>query len=178
MWVATNKEESAAIQELRSLPDRPLAIVAAALMERRLSALLTGCLQDGALRKETVFERMFRSSGPVGSFSAKIHLGFMVRLYDHRTMLNLERIKDIRNRFAHDLAASSFQQFKDACMNLDIAHHFFEYGEETPMPRRARNMVAIENLAESLVDPRERFLMAAMLYSTDFAMGPPGPRLG
>jgi hypothetical protein len=81
VWLTTDEDEGGAVQELYTLPDRAAAIVAVALLDRRLEIALKQVLRDGERRKgETVYERMFRPSGPIGAFSTKISLGYMIGL--------------------------------------------------------------------------------------------------
>jgi DNA-binding MltR family transcriptional regulator len=53
---------------------------------------------------------MFHSSAPLGSFAAKIRLAHLLGLISKDFYSDLEMMKEIRNRFAHDLSAVSFDQ--------------------------------------------------------------------
>lgn len=174
VWMATNQKEAGAIQELMGLPDRAAGIVAAALLEARLEAALRGVLRDGLTgngKDATVQNEMFRTSGPLGTFSAKIKLGFMLGLYGDTGRRNLERLKAIRNRFAHELGASSFAdpEVRGLCVGLSgFERHFFEYGAQDP--ETGNPGIAEPDLAEHLKDSRQRFLMCVRLYCAALTM--------
>jgi hypothetical protein len=52
---------------------------------------------------------LFRSSGPLQSFEAKIRVGYAMGLYGEKAKENLDCIKAIRNAFAHALIPISFE---------------------------------------------------------------------
>jgi hypothetical protein len=165
VWIATDDAEGAAIQELQSLPDRACAIVAAALLEARLESALKHALQDASLSNgATVHSRMFYPSGPLGSFGSKIELGFMIRLYSLPARKDIKIINDIRNKFAHKIRVSSFENVRNECFNLsNFEQHFFLYG--TSINPERHMMMAEPDLDEHLKIPRHRFLMAVRLYA-------------
>ena len=70
-WVSRSDAESAAFQEMFKDSDRGAALVAASFVEQFLEYKLRHMLRDD---DETPLGEMFRSAGPLGSFSAKIHL--------------------------------------------------------------------------------------------------------
>jgi hypothetical protein len=119
---------------------------------------------------------MFRPSGPIGAFSTKISLGYMIGLYSLNAMRNLERLKDIRNDFAHELRIRTFSDVRDACANLaNFEQHFHEYGTQPP-EACANPMLAENDLSAHLADPKQRFLMCVRLYSGALTLRstPPG----
>lgn len=127
MWIFLTKDEYLAIQEIQETKsDRATAIVAAAIVEERLTAAIKSKLH----RDKTIVNHIFRTSGPLGSFSAKIDLGFLIGLYSKEAHSDFEIIKDVRNEFAHRVHAISFsspriydlcKNFKKHDMNFQIA---------------------------------------------------------
>ena len=116
IWLSTQAEETAAIQELEGLPDRALAIVAVALLDTRLESTLRMHLRDGVRKGHgTLHQQMFRPSGPLGTLSAKISLGCMLGLYEIEALRDMEILKEVRNKFAHELTVSSFNEVRDLC---------------------------------------------------------------
>jgi hypothetical protein len=151
--------------------DRAAGLVAAAMVENRLEAAIR--FMTHADKK--IEERMFHSSGPLGSFSAKIDLGFMIGIYGDLPLQELITIEDIRNRFAHRLDINSFsdQEIADRCKNLKRFEVYFTDGGlpvapmETPTgewsyPLHAR--FGKRDLAKHLQSPRERYIMSAQVY--------------
>jgi DNA-binding MltR family transcriptional regulator len=51
---------------------------------------------------------LFGPMKPLSSFSAKIRMGFALRLYGERTFHDLELLRELRNLFAHGKLAIDF----------------------------------------------------------------------
>jgi DNA-binding MltR family transcriptional regulator len=103
-WLVTSAEDIAVLAEInRGASDRALGIIAASLVEIHLTKLI----QDAFItetkigQKQTVQELMFNSSGPLGPFSNKIRLAYLMGLVSADFFKELEIMKEIRNRFAH-----------------------------------------------------------------------------
>jgi DNA-binding MltR family transcriptional regulator len=117
MWVNATPAEFEVIKELEeSRSDRATAIVASAILEERLSSAITSRLQ----KDEKALSRLFKYSGPLGTFSSKIDLGYLMGLYGKEIYCDLNTIREIRNEFAHSLRTSGFksQRVNDLCKNL------------------------------------------------------------
>jgi hypothetical protein len=123
MWNLISKE---GVEEFRSMmaeiqsgSDRAAAIVAAACVEDQLGEALRVVME----KDETVIRDMFRSSGPLGSFSAKISLGYLLGLYEKDMKKEIDTIKEIRNVFAHRRETTGFdaQRARDLANNLSIS---------------------------------------------------------
>ncbi len=84
--------------------DRACVIVGAALLEDVLRALLAEYFTHKADSN-----KLFDHSGALGTFSAKIELSFHLGLISDYEYKLLNKIRDIRNRFAHRTCISSFQ---------------------------------------------------------------------
>ena len=102
----TDVEITAFLEELKKQTDRGVGIVAAAVLEDALEfALRSRLVVLSNTRAEALFGRM----RPLSSFSAKIAFGFAVGLYDDHLRKPLNMIRDVRNEFAHNLEATSFE---------------------------------------------------------------------
>ncbi|GMO96259.1 MltR family transcriptional regulator [Bradyrhizobium sp. TM239] len=113
------EELDRALHDIDASPDRAAAIVAAAFIERHLElALKARLVQD-----DTYLKDMFRSSGPLGSFSSKIRMAYLLGICSKETTRDLETIKNIRNAFAHDVLIAGFdnQRINDLTENLENA---------------------------------------------------------
>jgi hypothetical protein len=66
-------------------------------------------------------KELFRSSGPLGSFSSRISLALLMGVVSERAYREMMIIKDVRNKFAHALDVVGFedQWVKDKCANLN-----------------------------------------------------------
>ena len=67
-------------------------------------------------------DQIFGPNSALGSFSAKINLGYLMGLYSRDAYRELDCIRTIRNDFAHELHINSFdiETIKDRCANLRI----------------------------------------------------------
>lgn len=178
-------EESLQVfQELRTAPDRSAAIVGGSLVEMVLQNVLIDHLHpDEKLTKE-----MFRSTGAFGPFATKIHLGKLVGVYGAEMHQELVRIKNIRNRFAHDLSVRSFtdQQVASWCQNFKFCERYTIENntptppkDPTPIPMGKRTWwFGVTDRDKTLRDPRGRYLttVGAMLYALSWMRGVKMPK--
>lgn len=113
--------------ELHAQTDRGAAIIGAAYLEVGLAQLLLACFVTS---KKTIDEKtgkpfwhaLFRDpNAPLASFSAKIRLASALGLIGDHTEADLNRIREIRNRFAHeffDELSFAEQSTRDRCNAL------------------------------------------------------------
>lgn len=164
MWMIHSDEEGEALRDLVKSSDRSSAIVAAALLENRLQyAIITRMAQD-----ETIINQLFHSSGPLGSFSAKIKLGYLIKMYSQQACAEMTCIKDIRNDFAHKLGVRDFQTptVRDKAKNLKmVERHIFPFGtKEEDTPQGLSPKMFEHDLDAQLSDPRRRYLLAVSFF--------------
>ena len=97
---------------------RATAIVGAAFVEDHLQRLIQARLVDD----EKVVDQTFGPNSALGSFSAKINLGYLFGLYSKEAYRELNCIRTIRNDFAHELHINDFDidTIKDRCANLRV----------------------------------------------------------
>lgn len=97
---------------------RATAIVGAAFVEDHLQQLIQAQLVDD----KKVMDQTFGPSSALGSFSAKINLGYLMGLYSKEAYRELDCIRTIRNDFAHELHINNFDidTVKDRCANLRV----------------------------------------------------------
>jgi hypothetical protein len=179
MWANLSPEEAAAIKELDALPDRAAGIVGATILESRLGDRLKRETADFLINPtNTLHHRMFTHSGPIGSFSARINLGFMLKIYGEKAWRDLDIIREIRNSFAHITGIRSFDidSVRDRCANLKACETQFSEHKESDgwlistaessdrdIPLEMH--MQIPNLNARLANPRERYLMCIQYYS-------------
>jgi DNA-binding MltR family transcriptional regulator len=174
-WISLSAEESEAVHDLYQSSDRAVAIIAATLVEARIKTALLERFE----RHEKIEQNMFRSTGPLGSLSAKIDMILLLNIVSPDAHRDLETMKNIRNRFAHYLDIKDFesQRIADWCKNLRlIERHFVDpktlaSGEANPLGLNLQ--MAIEDRDEKLKSPRWRYLMTAMLFAAAFAFHRP-----
>jgi hypothetical protein len=87
------------LPDAKKQPDRFLVIIMAAIIDEGLGEIIQRRLVD---HRKTA-KRLFRPEGPLATFSAKIDLGFMLGMYYEEFAKMLHSIREIRNKFAHDM---------------------------------------------------------------------------
>jgi len=166
-WFVETDEEIAATEEMEATSDRAAAIVVASLVESRL----TTALQMEMIDDQKVVNDLFRTSGPLGSFSAKIDLAYLMQIVSADAYRDLLTMKKIRNLFAHDIAPLSFDTspLKDLCQNFRLIELMMcdMEEEEVAMPA-PRFTLKITDYRQHLAHPRGRYLLAGRLFVAGF----------
>jgi predicted metallopeptidase len=172
-WVHISKDIGDAIDEIETSSDRAAAIVAAALLEDHLTTSIRHYLH----RDNAICNSVFKHDGPLGTFSNKIDMSFLIGIFSKRCHKELDTIREIRNKFAHIMKINSFdyRQIKDLTNNLvrheqtkiiitDIHHDpkTFAYSPE----------------AEGPLTSRQRYMRSCKLYIGILTMNrPPRPKM-
>lgn len=94
------------IETVRELPDHALALVCAAFVERTLERVILSRL---VRLTTTQHNELFVGLGPLSSLSAKIKLAYALGAIGSESVGDLNRIKDVRNQFAHSFHPISFR---------------------------------------------------------------------
>jgi hypothetical protein len=113
-----NQDERDAHAEIEASFDRAAAIVSAAFVDDRLTAALKSRLHYD----KKIIDSMFNPSGPLGSFSARINLAFLIGMLSKKSTEDLHIIREVRNEFAHKLTTKSFnaQRVRDLIKNMQV----------------------------------------------------------
>jgi hypothetical protein len=104
---APNKRELAQLMdEINTGSDRAMAIVTAVMIENALAdAIQARFVRLSTEDRAAIFEGM----APLSSFSSKIKVGFAPGIYVKRIRHDLDRVREIRNAFAHSRRPISFE---------------------------------------------------------------------
>jgi DNA-binding MltR family transcriptional regulator len=107
--------------------DRAMAIVLGAIVENHLTEILKFVMR----RDSRIAGELFSPIGPLGSFGVKIRLAYMLHLVEESMFRDLLVISKIRNRFAHHLSTTTFddQQITDWVRSMHIYGIVKEMGE-------------------------------------------------
>ena len=129
VWNHKNKGEADAIGSLANESDRGAAIIAAAYLEDRLRGGIIQKLRRDSKATKNIIDDLFRPGGPIGSFSVKIQLGFLMRIYGKQVFHELKTINKIRNKFAHVIGHNTALSFESEmissmCNELKIIEHY------------------------------------------------------
>lgn len=125
----------ALVKELEGQTDRGATIVGAAWVEEALlSAIETFLVKD-----KKAWDRLFRQSGPMSSFAAKIDLAQLLGMTSKVINSDLHILRSIRNEFAHSIFDKENAQLslatphiRDKCLALQSVAH-----EKHTNPRNA-----------------------------------------
>ena len=94
--------------ELKHESDRGCILVGTSAVDDALKIALKRRLSTDEHVKKRAVEPMFESMGPLSTFSARIKLAYAVGLIPRWIFEDLEIIRKIRNRAAHEHTAHSF----------------------------------------------------------------------
>jgi DNA-binding MltR family transcriptional regulator len=163
MWSVTTQREIEAIDELRNNPsDRAIGIVLASFVEGHLTDLIKSCF----IKQSEVEREMFHSSGPLGAFSSKIRLAYLMGLIGDECFKNLQTMKEIRNRFAHYPAIGRFDldEIRSRCMNLTLVEkHVVDADNGIYGDASAIFALEVRGVAAKLRSPKDRYVLAAQV---------------
>ena len=100
--------------ELNGASDRAAAILAAAYFEGKLGDAIMcrfAQISSSFSEQKELGNVAFETHNTIKDFSAKIEIGFGLGLYNNEIRKNLQKAREIRNKFAH---ASKPVEFDDA----------------------------------------------------------------
>lgn len=103
-WIIEGVDEDEFVRELHSHSDRAAGLLGHAIIDARLTKAIKSRWKDNG----KILEELFNAGGPLGTFSARMKVGFAIQLYGLETYNDLNLINRIRNAFAHDLGARHF----------------------------------------------------------------------
>ena len=147
----TEKRRLSLFDYLNDSDDRTAAILGGGMLENELALMIMSRFRGLSSREH---QELFDRDGAVlYSFSDKIQLGYALRLYGKEIMDELNRIRRIRNSFAHHLSVRTFSspQIRRDMDDLEGAH-FSYWWQDEEWPRN-RGWV----FARSVIDLISRF---------------------
>ena len=179
-WISLNdkgeQDIPRTIAELQHNSDRAAGIVGAVLVDESLTALLKSRMQPDA----DLLREMFRNSGPLGAFSSKINMGFLIGLYSAAARKELDTIKEIRNEFAHRAARDfDFGRIRDLANNLSLCDRIefhmsvdaFKAGGTGVLwmgdkpPSTQQSVPVLEPAPPEQLTPRKKYMRACQFFS-------------
>jgi DNA-binding MltR family transcriptional regulator len=164
-----------AFDQIKRDSDRAVAIVGAAIIEDRLAEfLLRRCASNSSSQRTA--RNFFGTNGPLGSFGAKIDAAFVFQHITKEAHEDLRLVKDIRNRFAHEIEIDSFAHdaISSRCKRLQLVEHYFkDAGEQIergldPMTSTSEGrqvLSAYTNARADLDNLRERFISTVIIFN-------------
>jgi hypothetical protein len=107
------------VSSLQSMEDRASALVLASILDLMLErAILRKFIYLGKEKRDAIFRN---PNAPLSSLSAKISVASALGCIGHEPRLQLERIRSIRNAFAHTMTGVTFDTplISKECDKLD-----------------------------------------------------------
>lgn len=98
--------------------DRACALMAAAYLDVQLTNLLRAVLVEDT----NVVNDLFEPSKPIGTFSAKIDMAYLLGLLSKEEQRDLHLIRKIRNAFGHDPAPIDFSTPAISSRACELTH--------------------------------------------------------
>jgi DNA-binding MltR family transcriptional regulator len=89
--------------------DRGCVLVAAAILDKYLEMLIRAEFSQDATVVKRVINPLFKGQGPLASFWSKTQLAYSLDLIPEWMYEDLERIRELRNEFAHRYKAADFE---------------------------------------------------------------------
>jgi len=121
-----------------------------------------------------IANEMFRSSGPLGDFGARIHMAFLIGMFSLEGHAELTTIRKIRNLFAHNLRINGFnaQRVNDLVSNLVKHERSFTL---TNLDRASvkRSLLYAPDPTPP-VDSRDQYIRSCKYYTAILSMQLPG----
>jgi DNA-binding MltR family transcriptional regulator len=172
-WMHDKGSLQEAIKEIETSTDRAAAIVAVAFVEDHL----TSALRRRFHQDEKVLDEMFRESGPLGTFGAKTQLAYLVGMFSSRVASDLNYLRKIRNKFAHNVEIDSFSNLpvKEWAMNLELVDHYnIEFtSDELENGTVISFGIITESNRPKLKTPRGRFIITCQCLLSIFVLDQP-----
>lgn len=175
-WMFSAAHEHQVVDSLELQSDRAVAVILGSLVEGRLEMAIRSRLRrDVAVEKQ--LDRMFRPSGPLGAFSNKIDLAFIMGLVTDAAYRDLVKIKDIRNAFAHHLDIRDFASAspRDLANNLKMVDTHIGNAEDSSdllsFDNNSAPRIWAHRHSKRRKVPRDRYVMAVQLFLTCLGLG-------
>ncbi len=178
VWYIGDPKISKAIKnldaELERNSDRAVGILAGSIVETYLTSFLKGATRH----RGSMWQDRTHPSGPLGSFAVKIDLLYMFGLISDEAHADLVIVKDIRNKFAHDLETEDFstRSICDKCDALRLVESYV-IGGGSLSEREILNLAGVRTFRiggkgalEELKTPRLRYVWTARVFSMAFGM--------
>lgn len=183
-----NKEESRQrfeelFSEMFDESDRGCILIGASVLDDVLCDLLKKRLGKSDHAAKQAMEPLFAGMGPLSSFSARIKLAYCLELIAQWEFEDLERIRKIRNKAAHEYTSKTFtdNEVIQITQHLGGANHAVSAMQKSDSTKAA----AGSNLKESAAGPsgnrelskeRLRFQLTVVYLAGSLDLRAFGPR--
>lgn len=140
-----NRPSSGLIHE----SDRGCVLLGAAILEQRLAELFCFTFKTNDISRK-IADSIFDSNGPLSTFSSKIKLAYALGYIDRLAYEDLEKIRKIRNEFAHTAKAVDFLQ-NDIAKDIERLHCVKDFKNAMPRYSPPTNFSMDDEFSESFL---------------------------
>jgi hypothetical protein len=156
-----------ATRRLKSESDRAAGIVAAAFVEDELERCIRRHLIASSADHRDRINRLFNLGGPLGTFAVKIDIGWLMGIYSKGVRSDLKRLKDVRNKFAHNIEVDTFEhaEIRADCVNLKMAERsMIKEKDDYQITVKCSNGMSViaAHKNNPLSTPRERYITTSI----------------
>ncbi len=125
------------LAEMNDASDRTVAIVSAAFVDNNLALAIMARFRHLSIAEQ---KHIFENRGVLSDFAGKIDLGYVLGIYESLVRDDLDNIRRIRNKFAHDLEVRAFDHAEVAalCEKLHAPKRLDTAAAPTPAKQRTR----------------------------------------
>ncbi|MBC6973036.1 hypothetical protein H9I32_11800 [Bacillus sp. Xin] len=156
-------------KEITNQSDRAIAIIVASILEIQLKDIL----KQFMIKEKDIDKDLFEGNSALSNFSSKIKACYYLGLISQDEYKNLDRIRKIRNMFAHQIINISFennQSINDTCQNLYISKNRYMpknipfSGNDGELPKLNLDPFTVDN------SPKNKFVEVFHYLSTNFLL--------
>ena len=139
-----------AIEEINGQTARGAAIAGTAYLD----LLLRRALEKQMRPDVSLQDILFQNRGALQDFSARITVAFAFKIIGPGAYLDLCRLRDIRNAFAHSIEVFDFDRddISEICKNLWYPANVHYIGRATPKTARGLFIRAVEIIADAIME--------------------------
>jgi hypothetical protein len=159
MAIFSIRDPEAGLHTNMTQNDRSTAIVTGAKVEYELGQALCRLFTTPS---KTLIAKMFNGFGQLATFSAKIEFGTAMGMYGSITTNDLNVIKLVRNEFAHDPSAISFETntIEEMCNKLRFPTKIKEETHHDILKAKGQYLASCEFIRGHLMAEAFRFIRA------------------
>lgn len=156
--------------EMFSESDRGCILIGASVLDDLLASLLQNYLKRNEHVCKQAMEPLFSGMGPLASFSSRIKLTYCLGLIKKWEFEDLERIRKIRNKAAHEFTPKTFtnKEIIQITQRLEGANHSVAAMEKFAGKIEKSKGEATGNAGPSISKERLRFQMTVIHLAAGF----------
>jgi DNA-binding MltR family transcriptional regulator len=154
------------LKELDGASPRATVIVGASAVERMLEQLLEKFLVGNKAFKESFLSG---NNAPLGTFSAKIKAAYALGLVSIKTYQDMERVRAIRNKFAHDLFDCNFEnkEIINLVRSFNYGPTMFKSSNGEPIETRLLFILELQVIVFSIIRKTTRLAQIKEINAND-----------